>query len=321
MATTVTPISRPPTAAPAPQQNRMRLASVERGKREAPVRVLIYGTEGVGKSSFAAGAPSPVFICPEDGTGHLDIARFPEPRSWDDVTSAIRELTTGAHDFKTIVFDTLDWLEPALWAHICQRDKKTDIEAYGYGKGYAAALDGWRSFLAEVETLRRARSMHVVMLAHSWIKSFKNPAGDDYDRYELKVHARAGGLMKEWSDAVLFAAFEEYAVEKDGKVKGVSSGARILRTERTAAWDAKNRFSLPPRLALSWDDFFDAVKLHQTASPEQLRAAIEEKLASLADPDIEAKARPLVIQAGNDSASLANIVNRLNAKLAEREGK
>jgi hypothetical protein len=300
----------------------MSLASVVRGKQEAPDRVLLYGVEGIGKSTWAAGAPAPVFIPAEDGTSNLDVARFPEPDGWVDVLDALRILAEDKHDFQTVVLDTLDAVEPMLWRHICERDKKSSIEDYGYGKGYMAALDEWRVFLAALEKLRRTRGLGVVLIAHSWIRPFKNPEGDDFDRYELKLNAKAGGLLKEWCDSVLFAHYETYASknERTGAVKGVSTGARVVHTQRTAAWDAKNRFSLPESLPLDYADYAAAVKAHRPADPSALRESIQVKLDELADNEITAKVAKAVAEAKDDAEKLALINNRMTATLRARKG-
>lgn len=245
-------VKQPPPASP----SRMTLANVKKGKQAAAWRFLLYGVEGVGKSTLAAATPSPIFLGAEDGTAHLDVVRLPSPQSWLDIKAGVELLIREPHDYRTLVLDTVDWAEPLLWAFICQRDKKSDIEDYGFGKGYTAALDEWRVLLASLERLRESRKMNVLLLGHCHAKPFKNPLGEDFDRYELKLHIKAGGLLKEWSDAVLFANHETYAKkdERTKKVKGISTGARWLYTERTAGYDAKNRFGFPEMLPLSWPD-------------------------------------------------------------------
>lgn len=308
---------RPSTPTPPPK---MTLQSVIRGKLQQPTRSVLYGPEGVGKSTFGAGAPSPIFLGAEDGTGQLDVARFPQPDSFEDALEALRTLVRETHDFQTLVVDTVDWLEPLIWRHICARDKQANIEDYGYGKGYVVALDEWRRFLAGLEAVRRAKRMHLVLIAHAWIKPFKNPAGDDFDRYELKVHAKAGGLLKEWADSVLFANYETFAKkdEKTKRVKGISTGARLLYTQRTAAYDAKNRYSLPEELPLSWADYFAAVQAGQVAPPEQLRAEIQRKAAQLGG-ELQKSILETLAKAGDDAAQLALINDRVNARIHQAE--
>jgi hypothetical protein len=308
-----------PKPAPAPRPSRMRLDLVTKGKLRKPISVVCFGPEGVGKSSFGAGAPRPIFVGAEDGTAQLDVERMPAPESWDDILDAVRVLTTEPHEYKTIVLDTLDWIEPLIWAHICARDGEANIEAYGFGKGFQVALDEWRRLIVALEGLMRTKGMNVVLLAHSWIKTFKNPAGEDFDRYELKIHGKAAGLVKEWAEAVLFANWETFAKkdEKTKKVKGVSTGARLLYTERKAAYDAKNRYSLPEELPLSWDDFAAAIDAGAVAPVADLRAEIARKGALLGG-ETEQRINELVVKAGDSAESLALINNKVNAKLAEK---
>lgn len=299
--------------------NRMTLDKVSSGKIVQKSRIVAYGPEGVGKSTFGAGAPKPIFLGPEDGTSELDVKRFPNPESWEDVFDALRALRSGDHDYETLVVDSLDWLEPLLWAFVCKRDGMADIEAYGYGKGYQVALDEWRRFLSEIETLRKVKPMHVVLVAHSWIRPFKNPAGEDFDRYELKVHAKSAGLIKEWADAVLFFNWETFAKkdEKTKRVKGVSSGARLIYSERRAAFDAKSRYSIPDELPLSWADFDAAVKAGAVAPVAVLREEITRKAKELGG-ELEAKILEVMAGAGDDAVRLAQINNKANARLAEK---
>lgn len=301
-----------------PPQNRMQLSAVTRGRVEKPMRVLLYGTEGVGKSTFGASAPSPIFLAAEDGTSHLDVARFPEPRGWRDVLDAIQTLTYEQHEYRTLVVDTLDWLEPLVWQYLVESanspNKIKSIEDFGYGKGYTAALDCWRVFMAALEQLRNKRAMAIVLLAHSQIKTFKNPEDDDYDRYELKLHLKAGGALKEWCDAVLFTRYETFAArdEKTKRVRGASTGARVVHTQRTAAWDAKNRYDLPDTLPLDWTAFMEAVAAGRPAG--LLRNQIE-ALLPRADAETQARVRAAVTKAGDNSTALVRIADKLTAEV------
>lgn len=310
------------TAAPTRQQQstppptRMRLDALVTGRQTAPARVVVYGPEGIGKSTFGANAPGAIFLGAEDGTAQLDVTRFPTPDSWGEVLEAIRTLTLEPHAFKTLALDTLDWAEPLLWQHICTRDKKANIEEYGYGKGYQAALDEWRILLAALDRLRMKRGMSVVLLAHSHVKPFKNPEGEDFDRYELKLHIKASGLVKEWADAVLFASFETFAVtdSKTKRTRGVSSGARLLNTERTAAFDAKNRYGLPPTIPISWDEFAAGMAAQQPASAADLLAQIEETGKRL-NPEQSKNLKGMVARAAGDAQKLALALDWAGAKI------
>jgi hypothetical protein len=292
----------------------MTLSNVSRGRQPKPFRVLVYGVEGVGKTTFAAGAPDAVFLCAEEGTSHLDIARFPAPQSWADALEAIRVLTHDEHSFKTLVIDTLDWFEPLCWAHVCAMGGKANIEDFGYGKGYVMALEHWRQLLARLDVLARVRGMNVVLVAHAAIKRVDDPYTGAFDRYRMKLHERAGDLMREWVDAVLFARYEVFTVEKKGKMRGVSSGARVLHTRWTAAYDAKNRFDLPETLPLDWEEFEAAARAGEPADADLLRREITELLPRL--PDRAKAEKALEEWAGDNPARLAQLLDKVRSKIA-----
>jgi hypothetical protein len=260
-----------------------RKLAIHSGRVAGPIVYLLFGVEGIGKSTFGAQSPDPVFLDIERGTNELNVARVDEPEAgwtWTDVLESLRLLETEAHDRKTLVIDTLDELEALLWAHICKRDSKSSIEDYGYGKGFQAALDEWRVFMAAIERLHSRRAMHVGLLAHAMVKTFKNPEGNDYDRYQPKMHEKAAGYLKSKSHVVLFANLETFAKKKDEnskseKAKGISTGERLMFTQRTPAYDAKNRHNLPPQMPLSASALFAAVTAFQSMSvADQVKALI-----------------------------------------------
>lgn len=316
-----TPIQKPRAPEPIARTNRMTLDRVRRGRIAVPLTVLLYGVEGIGKSTFGANAPAPIFLGPEDGTSHLDVERMPNPETWHDVLDGISTLTTDEHPYRTLVVDTLDWAEPLLWAYICERDGQRSIEGYGYGKGYTAALDEWRVFVLRLERLRLAKRMDIVLLAHAQIKTFKNPEGEDFDRYTPKINEKASGLLKEWCEVVLFSNYETFAVEnkQTKRVKGVSTGARLIYTTRTAAYDAKNRFSLPESMPLDWAEFHAAVLAQQPATPETLVAQVNAGLARLGE-EAGAKYAAALARAGADTLKLSQLLNVVNTRVAALEG-
>lgn len=302
--------------------SRMKLGSVVTGKQKQPVRVLVYGVDGIGKTTFGASAPKPIFLGAETGTSQMDVPRFPTPEAWQELHDAVRELASEKHDYETLVIDSLDWAEPLCWKALCEKEGVPSIEKVGggFGKGYVAAVDEWRLLLASLERLAAVKGMHVILIAHSQVKTFKNPAGEDYDRYQIKLHEKSAGLVREWCDAVLFANYE-VGIKKDERtkrVRGIETGARLLYTTFSAAWEAKNRYSLPPEIPLSWEEFYKAATTGQVAAPDALRAEIERK-AKECGGDVEQKALAAMKAAGTDTRRLAEINNKLNANLAQKE--
>ncbi len=223
--------------------------TINRGPLVRAQKTVIYGPEGIGKTTLAAQFPSPVFLDTEGGSHHLDVARFPAPKTWEDVTKTITALATEPHEFKTLVIDTADWLEKLLIEDVCRRANKTSIEEFGYGKGYVVLAEEVTKFLASLNALL-ARGMHVLLLAHCRIAKFEQPdAAGAYDRYELKLTKQVGPLVKEWCDMLLFANYFTKVAENDsGRKRGVGGRERKLYTTHTAAWDAKNRHGFEENL-------------------------------------------------------------------------
>lgn len=240
------------------------LNQLVRAAHPKPPIIVVYGVHGVGKSTFAAQAPSPVFIQTEDGLGMLDCPHFPLASAFDAVMEALAALYSESHDFKTCVLDSLDWLEPLIWAKACRDNGWASIEDAGYGKGYVAGLGYWRQYVEGLNALRDDKGMTIVQLAHTDIKRFDSPEHDPYDRYTIKLHARAAALVQEHSDIVLFANYRISTVKADvgfnKKVsRAVGSGERVIHTTERPAFLAKNRYGLPDTLPLDWQAFAQAM--------------------------------------------------------------
>lgn len=286
------PAASSANAAPSAPRAGSRIGAIKRGQLRSQLRHLFYGPEGVGKSSLAADAPKPLFIDVEGGADNIDVARYMfrdeegghVPRSYADVTAAIDDLIANpGHGFETLVIDTIDALEALVHRHVCDANGKQSIEEFGFGKGYQVALDEFRRFLSLLDALR-AKGMQVVMLGHSIVKTFKNPEGEDYDRYQLRVHDKTGGLIKEWCDVVGFVRFDAGGAKLKGdtsqtkRARGWSTGRRLVHLARDAAWDAKSRLSLPAELVLDvahpWAPFAAAATGTRDADAQALTAEI-----------------------------------------------
>ena len=255
------------------------IEQIHRGRRHSPPRLLIYGTEGIGKSTTAAGAPTPIFIPTEDGLDQIDCASFPLAKNLGDVDTALRTLIQEQHDFETVVIDSADWLERLVWDALCEQYGVTSIEKVdgGYARGYTHALTHWRRLLADLNTLRNQRGMCVILLAHAKVEKFEDPEHTAYDRYSPRLHKHVTALLTEWADAVLFATRKIITKTEDGGFGrertiaaglGRDGGERILRTVGSPACVAKNRFGLPAELPLSWPALMQAL----TQQPQPVAA-------------------------------------------------
>lgn len=309
------PNALPSKAAPKPL--RMTLASVTTGAVSVPHRILVYGVGGVGKTSFFADAPAPIFLDTQLGSARLDVARFPAPRGWEDVLEAVDQLTESEHSYQTIVFDLVDDIEQLIFAHVCADAGVKNIEEYGggFGKGYTVALGEWRKLLARLERLQRVRKMAIGFIGHATTKTMKNPEGEDYDRYTLMLHEKSHGLLRGWCDTVLLARHEVVIkTDKRKRTRGISTGSRIVHAVETAACIAKNRDNLFDTLPLDWAEFVAACEAGAPASPDALRAEIAE-LAAQVDDELRTKVEAATAACGDDSARLVRVLNRLREKV------
>ena len=225
-----------------------------RGIQKSPIRAIIYGTEGIGKSTLAAQLPDPIIIDTEDGTKQIDCARA-LCLDWRSIESALKSLAEDGQGFKSVVIDSADWLEKALIEHMLRLSGKGSIEDYGFGKGYTMLQEQVMKFLSLCDKLV-ARGMHVVFVAHSKIVRVSPPdTTDGFDRFELKLTKQVGPVLKEWADLILFCNYEITLVEgSDKRIKAQGGKERIMHAERSAAWDAKNRFGLPEKMPMKVEE-------------------------------------------------------------------
>lgn len=246
------------------------LSTLSRSRHEPPI-IVLYGGRGVGKTTFAASWPKPVMVHTER-VGHFpDLDMFPQAQTFQDVLDAMKALATEEHEFETLIVDSLDWLETLIWQHLIKMrptDEKgrsvKSVEDYGFGKGYVHALDYWDDYLRGVEYLRKSKGMSIVQIAHAEVKRFNDPTSDAYDRYQIKLQARASEKLQESADAVLFAkakhAIRTEEVGFSGERKlGTGQGERFIHTDGRPAFDAKNRFQMPFEIQMPNANGFAAI--------------------------------------------------------------
>lgn len=229
--------------------------SVTTGVQAAPVKTVLYGPEGIGKSTFASHFPDPVFIDTEGGTKRLNVARLPQPTSWAMLLDEVAEVRKGSVPCGTLVLDTADWAERLCIQAVCARAKVSGIEDFGYGKGYTYVKEEFAKLLDALEEVLNA-GHNVVVLAHAAITKFEQPdAVGNYDRWSMKTSKQVAPLLREWCDMLLFANYKT-VVEKAGSGPNAknkaSGGRRVLYTTHHPCWDAKNRFGLPEEVPFEY---------------------------------------------------------------------
>lgn len=242
------------------------------GKIIKPQKVVIYGPEGIGKSTFAAQFPRPLFIDTEGSTSHLEVDRLPRPTSWQMLKQYIKDLKGDTMGYHTLVIDTADWAERLCEEAVCQSNGKVGIEDFGYGKGYTYVKEEFGRLLDSLSDLIDA-GMNVVLTAHSIIRKFELPEETGaYDRYELKLGQKAGNqcaaLAKEWADMVLFVNYKEIVITTKDNKKKVSGGKRVMYTAHNPCWDAKNRHGLAEELPFDYQEIAHCIPVMNTAPPQ-----------------------------------------------------
>jgi hypothetical protein len=229
-----------------------------------PPRILIYGSEGVGKTTLAAKFPGPIFLQTEDGCpSGLTIDTFGVLENYKFVREALSFLAGGPHEYRTAVIDSLDALEAVIWRDACTSQGWASIEQPGYGKGYVIVDSWWLDIFAGLDFLRRERGMTVVLLAHSVIETVNDPSTSSYTAYGLRLHKRARGLVQDWADLIGFLAPDLNITSEDagfGRKRSRADGGSIrwLHVEGRPSFTAKNRYGMPPKIMIPKDFSFGA---------------------------------------------------------------
>lgn len=270
------------------------------GKIIKPQKVVIYGPEGIGKSTFAAQFPKPLFIDTEGSTSHLEVDRLPRPTSWQMLKQYIKDLKGDTMGYHTLVIDTADWAERLCEEAICQSNGKVGIEDFGYGKGYTYVKEEFGRLLDSLSDLIDA-GMNVVLTAHSIIRKFELPEETGaYDRYELKLGQKAGNqcaaLAKEWADMVLFVNYKEIVITTKDNKKKVSGGKRVMYTTHNPCWDAKNRHGLAEELPFDYQEIANCIPVMNPVPPQPTPAE-PEPAPKAPDPPKESPKPPVRAEA------------------------
>lgn len=244
---------------------------ITQGLEKRPVKLGIYGSEGIGKTTIASQCPNSLILDTENGTSRIDCRRV-KSSAWDDTTAIIKAVKENPTICKTLVIDTLDKVESQCIDYICQKFHKANIEDWGYGKGYTILQDEMSRFFGSLDELIDL-GINVCVIAHGKPRKYELPEEEGaFDRWELKLTKQVAPLFKEWCDALLFFNYKTYVITTESKAKKAQGGKRVIYTTHHACWDAKNRFNLQDELELSYKSiaclFEDGAKEPTQAKPE-----------------------------------------------------
>ena len=263
--------------------------NITSGKIPTPLKCILFGPEGIGKSTFASQFPDPVFIDTEGSTKHMDVRRFDKPTSWQMLLQQVAYVVMN-DVCKTLVIDTADWAEMLCAQEVCARAHKNSIEDFGYGKGYTFLQEEFGRLLNVLDEVI-AGGKHVLLTAHAKMRKFEQP--DEmgaYDRWEMKLTKLVAPMVKEWADMVLFANYKTIVVKNEETKKGhVQGGKRVMYTSHHPCWDAKNRHGLPGELPF---EFAQIAHLFGNMQP-QPKPTVEPYPAEQIIPDRPARTQPV----------------------------
>lgn len=228
---------------------------INKGKQPRARRVLIYGENGVGKSSFAACFPRPIFLNLEDGVGDIDCDSTDVIRSVTEFLQCLIELAESPYE--TIVVDTVDWLEKLIFEDVAKKAGKKTIEDIGFGKGYQAVEQQWKDLFSGFTYLWK-QGKHIVFTCHERLEKFSNPEGDSFNFWKPSLHDKGSGCVAEWCDEVLFVRYKSNTIQKDeafGGKRAIAIGGkeRIVVCNKTATIEAKNRLGMPDEIPLNFE--------------------------------------------------------------------
>lgn len=234
--------------------------SIKKGPQPRAIRTVIYGPEGIGKSTLASQFPDVVFVDFEHGTDSMDVARFDTPEDFDGVLTLLNSISQE-DVCKTVVLDTADKLEQLISRHVCLKYGISSIEDAGYGKGYTYLAEAWIELMKVCDNVIDS-GKNIVFVAHAQMRKFEQP--DEmgaYDRWELKLSKKTSPLLKEWSDMLLFCSYKTNVVtDEKTKSKKAIGGKRVMYSTHNPCWDAKNRFGFADSMDMSFDEIASAFK-------------------------------------------------------------
>ena len=279
------------------------MLNITKGKINRAQKVVIYGSEGIGKSSLAANFPEPLFIDTEGGTAQMDVRRIDKPQSWEELLAIVQEVAATPDVCKSLILDTADWAEQLIVTFLCAKYKQNSIESFGYGKGYTYLAEEFTKLLNAFDRVITA-DIHVVITAHAKMRKFEQP--DEmgaYDRWEMKLSKQVAPLLKEWCDLLLFCNYQTFVVTSENNTQKAQGGKRVMYTSHHPAWDAKNRVHLPEVLELDYKHIAH-IFAEQPSQSNTAKSAAETK----AEPTAAEALRDVLEKAGVTEKEIQQVV-------------
>lgn len=277
------------------------MLNITDGVEKTPIKTVIYGAEGVGKSSLASKFPNPLFLDTEGGTARLNVRRI-RITNWEELLSTIKEVIANPTICESLIVDTADWAESYCIDFICEKYRQNSIESFGYGKGYTYIQEEFSQLLKLMSKLTEV-GINPVIIAHGKPRKFELPDEQGaFDRYEMKLTRQVAPLLKEWADMLLFCNYKTLVVKNDNGKSKAQGGKRVMYTTHNPCWDAKNRFDLPDELDL---DFSQIAHLFEGTVPSK---PTTQKTAEPTEADLLTKVRKLIADNDVTEADVEQVV-------------
>jgi len=268
------------------------------GRAVKPRKIVVYGVGGIGKNTWASGAPKPLVIQTEDGSNDIGIDRLPMCLMLGDLQQQLRSVLLEDHDYQTLIVDALDGVEALIHSAVVSGTNLMTVGEIGYGRGYEAAVIDMRKILFVLDKIRDVRGMTVICLAHAKIARFEDPANEAYDRYSMQLHHKAAAEVMHWADEVLFANYKTFVRKTEQGFRernvAVGTGERFLFTREMPAYFAKSRLPLPAELPMpepgksptGWDIFAQYIGQPEAAPAPTPAAGTAAPVVSATEPDL-----------------------------------
>ena len=275
----------------------MIVIRIEEGITQRPLKICIYGPEGIGKTTLASNFPNSLFVDTEGGTSFMNVRRVTAPKKFDDLIAIVEEVAATPGICGTLVIDTADWAEQICITSVCAKYKKEGLEEFGYGKGYTYLAEEFSRLLAACDKVISA-GVNVVVTAHAKMRKFELPDEQGaFDRWEMKLTKQTAPLLKEWADCLFFCNYKSFVVtSEDGGKNKVQGGKRVMFTTHHPCWDAKNRFNLPDELPLDYSSIGHIVKDMKTVPAKADTATVSPTVEKLLQMMEEAKVHEEEVQ-------------------------
>ncbi len=261
----------------------IKLSSLVRKSEVKIPQILLYGVQGIGKTTLATRFESPLFICAEEGLSGIAGVDYTRVKSFNEVDDLLIALHNDEHSFKHVVIDTVSAFEPMLHQHMIETENARSIETVGggYSKWRVEALPYWEHVLRGLDSLREKQNIGSVLIGHSQSIEERPPDGDPFRKYSIDLlNPRAINLLYRRADIVAFCNYRVHTkitkheqiskgkVVKEKESRAIGTGERIMYLEERPAWYAKNRYELPAEVPLTAGTSFQEL-VQKTNTGEQ----------------------------------------------------